>query len=131
VRIDLDVFLVNPKPYTTPLRASDFTRTKRDVVVMHLRGSLVQGAAVSFFLEQVRVLVGRGVSNLVIDLLDAARIDNRGVGGLAAAYNSIRDARGKIKYVISSSELLSAISKNHLDRVFEIHRDGASALDSF
>jgi hypothetical protein len=102
-----------------------------DIVVMHLRGSLVRGAAVSFFLEQVRLLIGRGVCNLAIDSLEAECIDNKGAGGLAAAYNSIGDARGKIKYVIASNQLLSVICKNHPDRVFEIFRDGASALESF
>lgn len=131
MQIDLDVVLVNHKPYAKPPRALELTSTPKNVAVMHLQGPLVQGATVSFFLEQVRLLIGRGVSNLVIDLLEAESIDERGVGGLAAAYNSIRDARGRIKYVISSNELLAILGKNHLDQVFEIYRDGASALGSF
>lgn len=131
MRIDLEVVLVDHRPYTKPPRELELTSTPKDIAVMHLQGSLVKGAAVSFFLEQVRLLIGRGVSNLVIDLIEADSIDERGVGGLAAAYNSIRDARGRIKYVISSNELLAIIGKNHLDRVFEIYRDGASALGSF
>lgn len=131
MRIDLDVVLVNHKPYTKPFRTLDLASTPNDIAIIHLQGPLVKGAAVSFFLDQVRLLITKGVSNIVIDLLEAERIDDRGVGGLAAAYNSIRDVRGRIKYVINSNELLSVIGKNHLDHVFEIYQDGASALSSF
>ena len=131
MRIDVDLTLTDPKPYATALRPSKLASNGEPVVVMHLSGALVQGAGVSFFLEQVRLLVGRGIRSLVVDLLEVANIDNRGVGGLAATYNFVRDARGAIKYVLSSDELLSAIRKNHLDRVFEIYQDEASALASF
>lgn len=131
MRIDLDINLIDPKPFVGPLHPSDLDQMMGNVVVIHLKGSLVQGAAVSFFLEQIRLLVGRGISNLVIDLLHASNIDDRGAGGLAAAYNAIRDARGKIKYILDSQELLSVLGKNHLDHVFEIFQDEASALTSF
>ena len=131
MRIDLDIVLSNPKPLASSLRPSELVHTTENVVVVHVRGPLVQGASVSFFLEQIRLLVGRGISNFVIDLLDAAILDDRGVGGLAAAYNFIRDARGEIKYVFASEDLISALSKNHLDRIFEIYQDEAAALASF
>jgi len=131
MRIDLDIILINPKPLASSLRPSELIHMTEDIIVIHVRGPLVQGAPVSFFLEQIRLLVGRGISNFVIDLLDAVSLDDRGVGGLAAAYNFIRDARGKIKYVFASKELISALSKNHLDRVFEIYQDESSALSSF
>ena len=128
MRIDVDLALVNPKPYATPLRPSKSDSRSEPVVVMHLSGDLVQGSGVYFFLEQLRLLMHRGIRNFVIDLRNASGIDNRGVGGLAAAYNSVRDARGKVKSVLASEELLSAIRKNHLDRVFEIYQDEDSAL---
>jgi anti-anti-sigma regulatory factor len=131
MRIDVDLALNSPKPYSTPLRPSKSVGKADPVVVVHLSGALVQGSGVYFFLEQVRLLIGRGIRNIVIDLLNAEVIDNRGVGGLAAAYNAIRDARGKIKYVLDSDDLFSAIRKNHLDRVFEIYKDETSALASF
>jgi anti-sigma B factor antagonist len=131
MRIDVDLALVNPKPYATPLRPSKSVSTKEPVVVMHLSGALVQGSGVYFFLEQIRLFISRGVRNFVIDLLEAVSIDNRGVGGLAAAYNFVRDARGQIKYVLDSDELLSSICKNHLERVFEIYQNEDSALASF
>lgn len=131
MRIDLDVVLNDSRPFTTPLRPSEFTHTSENVVVVHLKGSLMQGPAASFFLDQIRSLVDRGVNHFVIDLLEAERIDNRGIGSLAAAYNSIRDVRGRIKYILASKELLSALSRNHLDRIFEIFQDEDSALASF
>lgn len=131
MRIDLDVVLNDPRPSTTPLRPSEFTRTTENVVIVHLRGFLIQGAATSFFLDQIRMLVDRGIGNLVIDLLDVERVDSRGIGSLAAAYNFIRDARGKIKYILASKQVLSALNKNHLDELFEIFQDEPSALSSF
>lgn len=130
MRIDVDVALVNPKPFATPLRPSKSVSTREPVVVIHLSGALVQGAGVYFFLDQIRQLIGRGIRTFVVDLLEAGSIDARGVGGLAAAYNSVRDARGRIKYVLDSEELFSAICKTHLDRVFEIYRDEDSAIAS-
>lgn len=130
MRIDVDVALVSPKPYATPLRPSKSVSTREHLVVMHLSGALVQGAGVYFFLDQIRLLIGRGIRNFVIDLLEAGSIDTRGVGGLAAAYNSVRDVRGRIRYVLVSEELFSAICKAHLDRVFEIYKDEDSAIAS-
>lgn len=128
MRIDVDLALVNPKPYATALRTSKSQNSGEPVVVMHLNGALVQGASVCFLLEQLRLLISRGVRGFVIDLLQADCIDARGVGSLAAAYNSVRDVRGSIKYVLDSEELFSSICRNHLDRVFEIHRDESSAF---
>lgn len=127
----MDLALANPRPYASPLRPSKAGGTEKHFVVMHLKGELVKGAGVSFFLQQLRLLIGRGVRHFVIDLLEASCIDARGVGALAAAYNSVRDARGAIKYILASDQILSAICKNHLDRVFEIYQDEASALDGF
>jgi anti-anti-sigma factor len=131
VRIDVDLALVNPKPYATPLRPSKSISSREPVVVMHLRGALVQGSGVYFFLEQLQWLISRGIRKFVIDLLEAEYIDARGVGGLAAAYNSVRDARGRIKYVLDSAELFSSISQSHLDRVFDIYPDETTALAGF
>lgn len=131
MRIDVDLALTNPKPYVTVLRPPKSESNGEPVVVMHLSGNLVEGAGVSFFLEQVRLLVARGIRSFVVDLLEVANFDKRGVGGLAAIYNSICDARGEIKYVLTSHELQSEIRKNHLDRVFEIYQDEASAFASF
>jgi anti-sigma B factor antagonist len=131
VRIDVDFALVNPRAYATPLRPSKLHGTTEHIVLVHLRGNLVQGAGVSFFLEQIRLLISRGVRNFVIDLLGATCIDASGVGGLAAVYNSVRDACGEIKYVSASDELLSSIRRNHPERVFEIYQDETSALASF
>lgn len=131
MRIDVDLALVNPKPHTTSLRPSKSVRTTETLVVMHLRGVLGQGPGVCFFLEQIRLLISRGIRNFVIDLLEAEIIDTQGVGSLAAAYNFVRDTRGQIKYVFDSEEQLSTIRKNHLDNVFEIYQDEDSALASF
>lgn len=131
MRIDLGLSLTNPKPYATALRPSKSATEGEPVVVIHLSGDLVQGAGVSFFLEQVRLLVGRGIRGFAVDLLEVASIDNHGVGCLAAAYNFIRDARGAVKYIVKSEAVLSAIEKSHLDRAFDIYQDEASALASF
>lgn len=131
MRVDLDVVLVDSQPFATSPRPSELNHMAENVAVIHLKGSLIQGAAVSFFLDQIRLLVARGICNFVIDLLEAPSIDSRGVGSLAAAYNATRDARGKVKYILASKELLSALSQNQLDRVFEVFEDESSALASF
>ena len=131
MRIDVDLTLVSPKPYATPLRPSQSVGSGEPVVVMHLKGALVEGPGVYFFLEQLRLLISRGIRSFVIDLLQADLIDARGVGGLAAAYNSVRDARGSIKYVLESEDLFSSISRNHLERVFDIYQDETSAIAGF
>ena len=85
MRIDVDLALINSKPYASPFRPSKLAGPREHIVFVHLKDDLVQGASGSFFLEQLRLLINRGVRNFVIDLLEAAGIDARGVGGLAAA----------------------------------------------
>ncbi|HXH49134.1 MAG TPA: STAS domain-containing protein [Terriglobia bacterium] len=131
MRIDVDLALVNPKPHATSLRPSKSGSTSEPLVVMHLSGVLGQGPCACFFLEQIRLLTGRGIRNFVINLLNVEIIDTQGVGSLSAAYNFVRDTHGRIKYVFNSKEQLSAIRKDHLDKVFEIFQDEDSALASF
>ncbi|HEX5411908.1 MAG TPA: STAS domain-containing protein [Terriglobia bacterium] len=131
IRIDVDVALVNPKPNATLLRSSKSGKTAEAMAVLHVNGALAEGPCVCFFLEQIRLLIARGIRNFVIDLTKTDFIDARGVGSLAAAFNTVRDRRGRINYVLDSAELLSIIRRNNLDQVFEIFPDEESALASF
>jgi|YelNatPaOPRAMG01_1025707.scaffolds.fasta_scaffold74256_2 anti-anti-sigma regulatory factor len=131
MRIDMDVALVDPKPHATPLRPSEFDNSAEHFAVIHVKGPLVEGEGVRFFLEQIRLLIGRGVGRFVIDLDGVPLVDRGGVYALAAAYNLIRDARGKVKYAITSADIHIGIRKNHLDRVFEIFQNEAAALAGF
>jgi len=131
MRIDVDLALADPRPGATPLRASEFDNSDAHLAVIHVNGPLAEGEGVRFFLDQVRLLIGRGIGIFVIDLEGAPRVDRAGVCALAAAYNLIRDARGKVKYIITSRDVLIGIRKNHLDRVFEIFQNEAAALAGF
>lgn len=130
MRIDLDLSLTNPRPYATALHPSKSATEGEPVIVIHLSGDLVQGAGASFFLEQVRQLVRRGIRSFVVDLLEVASLDNYGIGCLAATYNFICDARGVIKYIVTSDTMLIAIQENHLDSTFDIYQNETSALAS-
>jgi len=106
-------------------------RTVRDVSVIHLRGPLVRELPVLTFRHQIRELLDQGVRNFAINLAEVPHADSYGLGGLAAAYNLVQQAGGRIKFFAANDRLVRTLHRLHLDTVLEFFEDEESALSSF
>jgi len=106
-------------------------RMVRHVAVIDLRGPFVQERTFPLLQERIRELLDEGAKNFAINLSEVHCADSYTLGGLAGAYNLIRQAGGRIKFFAVSEQLRRTIKKLHLDTVLELADDEASALSSF
>jgi len=106
-------------------------RKVRDVTVIDLTGPLVRELPVLAFRSQIRDLLDQGTRDFAINLADVPYADSYGLGGLAAAYNVVRQAGGRIKFFGACERLLRTLHRLRLDTVLEVFEDEASALSSF
>ena len=106
-------------------------RTVRDVSVIHLTGPLVRELPVLTFRHQIRELLDQGVLNFAINLAEVPHADSYGLGGLAAAYNLVQQAGGRIKFFAANDRLVRTLHRLQLDTVLEFFEDEESALSRF
>jgi anti-anti-sigma factor len=105
-------------------------RKIRHSAVIDLKGSLAEKGAVHGLHCKIRDLLDEGIMNFAINLADVPSADGYTLGGLAGAYNLIREAGGRVKFFAASERLLRAFRKFHLDTVLELVEDERSALSS-
>jgi anti-sigma B factor antagonist len=99
--------------------------------VIDLPGPLVREAPAHALLDRVAELLHQGARNFAINLEEVDHADSYGLGGLAAAYNLIDRAGGKVKFFAAPEGLLRTLARLRLDTVFELFHDEISALSSF
>jgi anti-anti-sigma factor len=72
---------------------------------------------------QLKDLIRRGLSELVIDLSNTRVIDSTGIGLLVATHNSLRRIDGTLTLINVSQELFELLKAFRLDKHFSITRD--------
>ena len=102
-----------------------------DVCVIDVIGPLSGGRRVHGFRDLTQGLLDRGARNLAINLAAVPYADSHGVGSLVAAFNLARQAGAGIKFFAASERLVQALNRLHLNAVFEVYKDEASAVASF
>jgi len=102
-----------------------------DICVIDLTGPLVRELPVLAFRDQIRALLDKGARDFAINLAEVPYADSYGVGGLAAAYNLIQQAGGRIKFFAARDRLVRTLHRLRLDTVLEFFEDEGSALSSF
>jgi len=106
-------------------------RMVHHVAVIDLRGPFVQERTFPLLQERILELLDEGAKNFAINLSEVPSADSYTLGGLAGAYNLIRQAGGRIKFFAASERLVRTLKKLHLDTVLELADDEASALSRF
>ncbi len=101
------------------------------VTIIDLVGPLIREVPVHALPDRIGELLGRGVRDLAINLAEVPYADSFGVGSLVAAYNSVRQAKGKVRFFASPERLARTLKRLQLDTVLELFKDEASAVSSF
>jgi anti-sigma B factor antagonist len=102
-----------------------------DVCVIDLIGPLIAGPRVHNFRDLTQSMLDRGAKKLAINLAQVPHADSYGVGSLVASFNLACQAGAGIKFFAASERLVEALKRLHLDTVFELYEDEASAVASF
>jgi anti-anti-sigma factor len=102
-----------------------------DVAVVDLACHLTRELAPRSFVHRVRKLLDEGTRKFAINLEHVRDIDSSGLGGLAAAYNWIKQADGEIKLFAARARVRRTLNRVRLDTVFQILEDEKAALRAF
>ena len=102
-----------------------------DVCVIDLIGPLIGGLRVHGFRDLTQGLLDGGAKSLAVNLAQVPYADSYGVGSLVAAFNLASQAGAQIKFFAASERLVQALKRLHLDTVFELYEDEASAVTGF
>jgi anti-sigma B factor antagonist len=106
-------------------------RKANSVTVLDLMGALVWGQPAEDFVTRIRELLSAGNKNLAVNLANVSYVDSGGVGALFAAHASIQTVGAKSKLFAVPQVIIRVLERVHLDKVFELFEDEASALASF
>lgn len=106
-------------------------RKTSDVTVLDVVGPLTAREPVQTFRHHIQEQLASGSRNLAINLAGVTDLDSSGVGNLFAAVASIKAAGGKCKLFAATERVTEVLRRTHLDAVFELLEDEASALSAF
>lgn len=106
-------------------------RDREGIAVLHLKGRLVAGQAVSEFRDTLESLSRDGISKLVLDLAGVDYIDSTGLGALVVSATSRRKTGGNIKLLNLNRRNIELLVMTKLATVFEIFTDEQDAVNSY
>ena len=105
-------------------------RMVRGVAVIDVGGPLAEVRFVQALYDAIRGSLEEGTANFAINLAHVAASDSYALGALAAAYNLVRQAGGRIKFFAAPERLIRALRKFHLDSVLELYANESLALSN-
>jgi anti-sigma B factor antagonist len=106
-------------------------RADSDLTILDLAGQLGPGRTNIFLGNTLRLLIGRGQNQIILNLAQLSYIDGSGVRELIKGYEAISNAGGQLKVCSVRSRSLELIPLTDLSMVFELFECENSAIDSF
>ena len=106
------------------------SRQLKGAVVADLVGKIALAEGTGLLRDTVRNFLEHGHNRILLNLEGVDFIDSAGLGELARTYASIRSRDGHLALVRPSANVHHLLRLTHLDRVFDIFPDEASALNS-
>ena len=106
-------------------------RPAGDVVVLDVKGEMMNNKEYGSLKTRVGEVLDRGHLSLLLNLSQVPYMNSRGVGELASAFISVRNRHGKLKVAASQSRVMKILALSKLDTVIEMFDTEAEALHSF
>ena len=102
-----------------------------DVVVLDVKGEMINNKEHGSVERRVGDLLGRGHRNLLLNLSQVPYMNSWGVGEVAKSFISVRNRHGKLKVAASQGRITRMLAISKLDTVIEVFDTEAEALRSF
>ena len=115
----------------TPVKMQTTTRHIGDVAVLDISGRITLGEGNVMLRELVRELADKGNKKIVLNLGEVQYIDSSGVGELVKTHTTVRNQGGQLRLVNLNKRVHDLLQMTRLSAVFDIHKDEASAIESF
>lgn len=100
------------------------------VSVLTARGKIAAGDSSMAFQSALEHLLGGGCRFILLDLEQVTYMDSAGLGQLAAAFGSVRQAGGELKLLRVNPRIKALLHITRLNHVFEIFSARDAALRS-
>jgi len=105
-------------------------RRVNDVAVLDLMGSVTSDQT-THLRDCIQELLDDGTKKFVVNLAHVVYMDSSGVGALLAVHKSIQAAGRKCRFAGAPAQVLRALQRVNLHKVFELFEDEGAALSSF
>ena len=106
-------------------------RESRDVAILDLQGKLTSGEDGELLSKQLRDLIGKGKSRLLLNLGNLSQIDSSGVSIIARTHGSLKRQGGILGLLCPGGHVLDVFMALRLLEVIPSFKDEAQALASF
>jgi anti-sigma B factor antagonist len=123
--------LAMPGIASTSARMQTGTRQVEGVTVVDLVGRITIGEGNVTLREIVADLLASGRNKILLNLSQVEYVDSSGVGELVRSFATIRKHGGQMKLANVHQKVQELLEATHLHRVFDIHKDESSAIQSF
>jgi anti-sigma B factor antagonist len=115
----------------TPVKMQTGTRQIGDIIVVDISGRITLGEGNVMLREIVRDLADKGNNRIVLNLGEVNYVDSSGVGELVKTHTTMRNKGGELKLANLNKRVHDLLQMTRLSSVFDIHKDEASAIESF
>lgn len=106
------------------------SRKEGNIAIITVDGKLSLGPAVDEFRAKWTEALS-GTKDIVLNLAGVPMVDSSGIGSLIRCHSAVTAAGGRVKVVVDTDTVKSALKVTRLDRVIELHETEASAMASF
>jgi anti-sigma B factor antagonist len=107
------------------------TRHVGDVTIMDVSGRIVLGDGTGNLRREMRRLLEKGSTRILLNLSGVTYVDSAGVGELIASYVSVRKAGGTMKLIRLPDRLEELLLVTRLYVIFDIRESEDNAIRSF
>ena len=107
------------------------TRESDDVTVLDLTGRVMAGPDSDLLSPNLRELVNKGATKLLLNLTAVTQIDSWSINAIAKTYGSLSRQGGSLKILCPSSRIRAVLRVVHLLDLIPTFEDEAEALASF
>ena len=105
-------------------------RKEGNTAVIAVEGKLALGPAVDEFRARWTEALA-GSKEIVINLSGVPMVDSSGIGSLIRCHSAVNAAGGRMKVVVDTDTVKSALKVTRLDHVLECHETEGAALAAF
>jgi anti-sigma B factor antagonist len=112
-------------------RMQTTSRQIGEVSVIDVKGRITVGEGNIMLREVVNSLLEKGNNKILLNLEGVVYIDSSGLGELVRTHSTLQRQRGQLKMVNLNQKVYELLRATSLNKVFDVHKDEASAMQSF
>jgi anti-sigma B factor antagonist len=113
------------------IRMQTASRQIGDISVVEVRGRITVGEGNIMLREVVTGLVENGKKRIVLNLQGVEYVDSGGLGELVRTHTTLQKEGGQLKIANVNQRVQELLKVTSLHKVFDVHKDEASAVQSF